>query len=57
MCPYLPDGQPLGQAASLLWSGPCDQPQGFWQLTRPWAAIEEPPRSFEAAVNPCTLYT
>ena len=55
-CPYLPDGQPLGQAASLLWSGPCDQPQGFWQLTRPWAASQQPPRSFEAEVNPYALH-
>ena len=33
---YLPAGQPLGEAASLLWY----QAQGPWQLTRPWAAIQ-----------------
>jgi len=54
--PYLPAGQPLGKAASLLWRRPCYQPQDFWQLTRPWAAIEEPPLSFEAVVNPCDLH-
>ena len=54
--PYLPDGQPLGKAASLLWNRTCDQPQGPWQLTRPWAAVPEPPLSFEAAVNPCALH-
>ena len=54
--PYLPDGQPLGEAASLLWNRSCNQPQGPWQLTRPWAAVEEPPLSFEAAVNPCALH-
>ena len=54
--PYLLDGQPLGEAASLLWNQPCYQPQGPWQLTRPWAAVEEPPLSFKAAVNPCTLH-
>ena len=50
--PYLPAGQPLGEAASLLWRRPC----GPWLLTRPWAAIQQPPRSFEAEVNPCDLY-
>ena len=54
--PYLIAGQPLGDAASLLWNRPCYQPSGPWQLTRPWAAIQEPPLSFEAAVNPCALY-
>ena len=54
--PYLPAGQPLGEAASLLWRRPCYQPQDFWQLTRPWAAIEEPPLFFEAEVNPCDLH-
>ena len=49
---YLPAGQPLGEAASLLWY----QPQGPWQLTRPWAAIPEPPRSFEVGVNPYALH-
>ena len=56
LCPYLPDGQPLGEAASLLWNGSCFQLQDFWQQTRPWAASQEPPRSFEAAVNPSALH-
>ena len=56
LCPYLPDGQPLGEAASLLWNGGCFEPQDLWQLTRPWAAIQEPPRSFEAGVNPYALH-
>ena len=54
--PYLPAGQPLGEAASLLWIPPCYQPQDFWQLTRPWAASEEPPLFFAAPVNPCDLH-
>ena len=61
--PYLPAGQPLGEAASLLWNGQCyfppqepQEPQGPWQLTRPWAAIQQPPLSFEAAVDPCALH-
>ena len=53
---YLSTGQPLGEAASLLWNGGCFEPQDFWQLTRPWAAIEEPPLSFEAPINPCALH-
>ena len=53
---YLPAGQPLGKAASLLWNRPCYQSPGPWQLTRPWAAIPEPPLSFEAEVNPCALH-
>ena len=54
--PYLSTGQPLGEAASLLWSGSCFEPQDFWQLTQPWAAIEEPPLSFAAPINPCDLH-
>ena len=54
--PYLPAGQPLGEAASLLWNRPCYEPPGPWQLTQPWAALEEPPLSFEAEVNPCALH-
>ena len=50
--PYLITGQPLGEAASLLWY----QPQGPWQLTRPWAASQQPPLSFEAEVNPYALH-
>ena len=53
---WLTAGQPLGEAASLLWNGPCHQPQDSWQLTRPWAAVQEPPLSFEAVVNPCALH-
>ena len=53
---YLPAGQPLGKAASLLWNRPCYQSPGPWQLTRPWAAVQEPPLSFEAKVNPCALH-
>ena len=56
LIPYLPAGQPLGEAASLLWNLPCYRPQGSWQLTRPWAAIQQPPLFFEAAVNPCALH-
>ncbi len=54
--PYLPAGQPLGQAVRLLWNRACYQPQGTWQLTRPWAASAEPPLFFEAAINPCNLH-
>ena len=54
--PYLPAGQPLGEAASLLWNRPCYEPPGPWQLTQPWAALEEPPLFFEAEVNPCALH-
>ena len=53
---WLPAGQPLGEAASLLWNGPCTAPPGPWQLTRPWAAIQEPPLFFEAEVAPCALH-
>ena len=53
---YLPAGQPLGEAAGLLWNRPCYQSPGPWQLTRPWAAVQEPPLSFEAEVNPCALH-
>ena len=53
---YLLAGQPLGEAASLLWNRPCYQSPGPWQLTRPWAAVQPPPLSFEAKVNPCALH-
>ena len=55
--PYLPAGQPLGEAASLLWRPSCHQPQesDSWQLTRPWAAIEEPSLVVEVPVDPCNL--
>ena len=54
--PDLIAGQPLGEAASLLWNGSGDEPPDVWQLTRPWAASEEPPLSLEAAVNPSALH-
>ena len=53
--PFLLDGQPLGEAAVLVWRQPCRQrlcnPQ-FWQLTRPWAAIQEPPLAVEVPFYP-----
>ena len=51
---YLPAGQPLGEAASLLWNGP--RTPGSYQLTRPWAAVQEPPLFFEAAVDRSALH-
>ncbi len=46
MAPYLPAGQPLGEAAVLVRVPPCGQrlcnPR-IWTLTRPWAAVQEPP--------------
>ncbi len=54
--PYLLAGQPLGEAVSLLWNLPCYQSPGPWQLTRPWATVQESPLSFEAEVNPCALH-
>ena len=56
LAPFLLAGQPLGEAVRVLWNRPCYQPQGTWQLTRPWAASEEPPLFFEAEVNPCDLH-
>ncbi len=53
---YWPSGQPLGEAVPLLWNRPCHLPVGPWQLTRPWAASEEPPLLFETGVNPCALH-
>ena len=53
---WLLPGQPLGEAVRLLWNRPCYQPPGTWQLIRPWAASEEPPLFFDAAVNPCDLH-
>ena len=53
---WLPAGQPPGEAASLLWNGPCTASPGPWQLTRPWAAIQEPPLAVEAEVVPCALH-
>jgi hypothetical protein len=53
---WLIPGQSLGEAVRLLWNRPCYDPPGTWQLTRPWAASEEPPLFFDAAVNPCALH-
>ena len=57
--PLLPTGQPLGEAAILFWLPPCRQrlcnPQP-WQLTRPWAAVQEPPLAVEAPVRPSALH-
>ena len=55
LLPYPAPGQPPGEAVRLLWNRPCYLPQGPWQLTRPWAASEQPPLFFETEVNPCTL--
>ena len=49
-------GQPLGEAVRVLWNRPCSEPVGPWRLTQPWAASEQPPLLFEAAVNPCDLH-
>ena len=54
--PFLLAGQPLGEAVRLLWNRVCYKPTGPWQLTQPWAASQQPPLFFEAAVNPCDLY-
>ena len=49
--PFLPAGQPLGEAAILMWRQPCGGRRfcnrEFWQLTRPWAAVQEPPLAVE----------
>ena len=45
--PFLLDGQPLGEAAVLIWRQPNSQ---FWQLTRPWAAVQEPPLALAVEV-------
>ena len=55
--PFLPAGQPLGK--SLLWAGLCRQrlcKRQSWQLTRPWAAVQEPPHAVEAPINPSALH-
>ena len=51
---HLPAGQPLGEAASLLWNGP--RTPGSYQLTRPWAAVQDPPLFFAAAVDRSALH-
>ena len=57
--PILRAGQPLGEAAILFWFLPCRQrlckPQ-FWQLTRPWAAVQQPPLAVEAPIRPSALH-
>ena len=57
--PILRAGQPLGEAAILFWFLPCGQrlckPQ-VWQLTRPWAAVQEPPLAVEAPIRPSALH-
>ena len=56
---FLPAGQPLGEATVLFWFLPCSRrlckPQ-FWQLTRPWAAVQEPPLAVEAPIRPSALH-
>ena len=54
--PYLASGQPPGEAVRLLWVQSCYEPQGPWQLTRPWAASEEEPLFFETGADLCTLH-
>ena len=57
--PFLPAGQSLGKAAILLWAGLCRQrlcKRQSWQLTRPWAAVQEPPHAVEAPINPSALH-
>ncbi len=51
--PFLLDGQPLGEAAVLIWRQPNSQ---FWQLTRPWAAVQEPPLAVEVPFYPFYLF-
>ena len=53
---YLPAGQPLGEAASLLWNRLFRRTPDSYQLTRPWAAVQDPPLFFEAAVDPDALH-
>ena len=53
---FLLAGQPLGEAVRVLWNRPCSEPVGSWRLTQPWAASEQPPLFFDAAVNPCDLH-
>ena len=49
-------GQPEGEAVRLLWNRVCSKSVGPWRLTQPWAASEQPPLFFNAAVNPCDLH-
>ena len=52
----LSTGQPLGEAATLLWNGSCFKSQDPWYLTQPWAAVQEPPLAVKAPINPCALH-
>ena len=55
---FIAGGQPLGEAAILVWSQPCGQRlcnSQRYQLTRPWAAAQEPPIVVEAPVSPSVL--
>ena len=54
--PFLPAGQPPGEAVRLLWNRRCGLPLGPWRLSRPWATQPEPALFFEAVVNPCGLH-
>ena len=57
LAPSLLAGQPVGEAARVLWNRPCWKPQGPWRLTQPWAANEEPPLFFELGeVNLCDIH-
>ena len=49
-------GQPLGEPVRLLWYRTGYESPRSWQLTRPWAASEEPPLFFEAKVYPGDLH-
>ena len=59
MSPWLPPGQPLGEAAIVVWKQPCGRrfcsPEVL-QLTRPWAAVQEPPLVVEAPAYPASLH-
>ena len=58
MSPWLPGGQPLGEAAVLMWTQPCGRRLCYPRvltLTRPWAAIQEPPLVVEAPVPPSVV--
>ena len=54
--PYSSSEQPPGEAVRLLWVQSCYEPQGPWQLTRPWAVSEESPLFFEIGADFCTLH-
>ena len=57
--PFLPAGQPLGEAAVLIWRQLCRQrlcKSRSWQLTRPWAAVQEPPLAVGVPVGLSALH-